>query len=331
VSPRASTRSLNLTAQALSLVLAVVLIHSVWRNTGSRLAIIAEVALVVALLANLAWSASVTGRVSVSVLELPADATAGDEVGCTINVQGSSTPVAVRMISSPRARWFRVVPRLASGERRVRGAGTPGKWVEQGVLGAVAGSRGVATAAVFEVSSTAPLGLVGLNRRLVVDLPHPLHVGPKPVPVTDARLPERRIRSSAEEDVRGTRAWTQGDPLRRVHWPTVARTGELAVREYEPPATATILLVLDLGDGGLAGEAAAGRAAWVADEALRRGHRVILSCVEPGGPVVGLVRSRLEVSRRLAAAVRGEPVSPSTGRDGELVVWISDSGDRWPT
>jgi uncharacterized protein (DUF58 family) len=216
------------------------------------------------------------------------------------------------MISSPRARWFRVVP------------------AEQGTLGAVAGSRGVATAAVFEISSTAPLGLVGLNRRLVVDLPHPLHVGPKPVPITDARLPERRIRSSAEEDVRGTRAWTPGDPLRRVHWPTVARTGALAVREYEPLSTPTIHVVVDLGDGGLSGEAAAGRAAWVADEALRRGHRVVLSCVEPGGPVVGLVRSRLEVSRRLAAAVRGEPPAPAAGHDGAVVVWITDAGDRWP-
>lgn len=310
---RASTRSLNLTSQALSLVLAVVLIHSVWRNTGSRLAIVAEVALVVALLANLAWSAWATGRVSISVLDLPTDATAGDDVGCTIHVQGPSTPIAIRMISSPRARWFRVVP------------------TEHGTLGAVAGSRGVATAAVFEISSTAPLGLVGINRRLVVDLPHALHVGPKPVPVTDARLPERRIRSSAEEDVRGTRAWTPGDPLRRVHWPTVARTGALAVREYEPPSTPTIHLVVDLGDGGVSGEAAAGRAAWVAAEALRRGHRVILSCVEPGGSVVGVVRSRLDVSRRLAAAVRGEPVAPDAARDREVVVWITDAGDRWPT
>lgn len=313
MTPRASTRSLNLTSQALSLLLAVVLIHSVWRSTGSRLAIVAEVAIVVALLTNLAWSGWVTRRVSVAVLDLPRDATAGDEVGSTIRVQGPSTPIAVRMISSPRARWFRVVP------------------TERGMLGAVAGSRGVATAAVFEISSTAPLGLIGLNRRLVVDLPHPLHVGPKPVPITDARLPERRIRSSAEEDVRGTRPWTPGDPLRRVHWPTVARTGALAVREYEPPSTPTIQLVIDLGDGGLPGEAAAGRAAWVADEALRRGHRVILSSVEPGGPVVGLVRSRLDVSRRLAAAVRGEPVAPAAGHAADVVVWITDAGDRWPS
>lgn len=315
MTPRSSTRSLHVTAQALTLVLAGVLIHTVWRNTGSRLAIVTEVALAAALGGNLAWSAWTTGRVTVTVLELPADATAGDGVRCEIDVRGPSTPISLRMISSPRAQWFRVEPD------------------ERGGLSAIAGSRGVATAAVFEISSTAPIGLVGLNRRIVVDLPHPLHVGPRPEPVPELSLPPRRMRSSAEDDVRGTRPWAPGDPLRRVHWPTVARTGTLSVREHEPPPSTIVHLALDLEGGGRASEAAASRAAWIAIDALRQDHRVLLSTVEATGPATGAVRSPLEVSRRLAAAVRSQvaPVAPAKPRPGDVVVWITASGDRLVT
>lgn len=309
--PRLRRDALHLTGQALTLLLTVVLIHSVWRATGARLAIMAEAALLVVLVANLVWSALVVRRVRASILDVPVDAVAGDDVTCAIDVAGTRTPLTIRMLSSPRAPQHRVVP------------------PERGGLLAAVGRRGVATAAILEITCTAPLGLIGVRRRVVAALPHALHVAPRPAPAREVRLPERGAPTMLDEDLRGTRSWTPGDPLRRVHWPTVARTGTLSVREYEPPRAPTVRVAVDLGAGGAPGEDVASRASWVAQEALRRGHHVVLVTVDDGAVVAGPVRSALEVGRRLSAA--GPGATPPSGHGGaeEIEVVIDAAGERW--
>ncbi len=42
----------------------------------------------------------------------------------------------------------------------------------------------------------------------------------------------------------GTRLYREGDELRHIHWPTVARTGELYVREYTPSAADSVIVLL---------------------------------------------------------------------------------------
>jgi uncharacterized protein (DUF58 family) len=43
----------------------------------------------------------------------------------------------------------------------------------------------------------------------------------------------------------GTRAYRPGDELRHIHWPTVARTGDLHVREYtQSSAESVVILIL---------------------------------------------------------------------------------------
>jgi uncharacterized protein (DUF58 family) len=58
---------------------------------------------------------------------------------------------------------------------------------------------------------------------------------------------ESRLRSTASlgEDEVGTREYRHGDDLRRIHWRSTARTGELMVRREEQPWQAHALLVLD--------------------------------------------------------------------------------------
>jgi uncharacterized protein (DUF58 family) len=54
----------------------------------------------------------------------------------------------------------------------------------------------------------------------------------------------RSLAAHGEDDI-GTRPWRDGDDLRRVHWRTTARTGELAVRREEQPWSASATVLLD--------------------------------------------------------------------------------------
>jgi uncharacterized protein (DUF58 family) len=46
-------------------------------------------------------------------------------------------------------------------------------------------------------------------------------------------------------EVFGVRPYHPGDPLRRIHWRTTARRGELIVREFEPPGVQNLGIFLD--------------------------------------------------------------------------------------
>jgi uncharacterized protein (DUF58 family) len=52
-------------------------------------------------------------------------------------------------------------------------------------------------------------------------------------------------RAGAGNELFGIREYRPGDSLRRIHWRTSARRGELVVREYEPPGIQTVGIVLD--------------------------------------------------------------------------------------
>jgi uncharacterized protein (DUF58 family) len=99
---------------------------------------------------------------------------------------------------------------------------------------------------------TDPFGLCELNRSFPsVDR---LTVIPQVVPLPAVRLAgeyagtgESRARSVAVhgEDDAATREYRRGDDLRRVHWRSTARTGELMVRREEQPWESRATVVLD--------------------------------------------------------------------------------------
>jgi len=299
-----------LSPQALTLVLALLFIHSVWRATGARIAVVAEAAIVVVVLADLAWSAWVTSGVSIVIVDHAGDAVVGEPVSTEIVVRGRPTPIELRMLSARRPAWYRIDP------------------PDKGTFVAVPDHRGIVGVAVFEVRCSAPLGLVGLNQRFVVDLAHSMTVAPRPELVAGARLPDRGALPSPDDVVRGTRPWVPGDPQRSVHWPSVARTGMLMVKELEPPPAPQIVVAVELGAVGEAAERAASRGAWVASEALRRGCRVILATIEGESVIAAPVRSPLEVGRRLAVATSGKRFT--TAPDPRSIIWIRAEGDTFP-
>jgi uncharacterized protein (DUF58 family) len=63
----------------------------------------------------------------------------------------------------------------------------------------------------------------------------------------------RSLATHGEDDI-GTRPWRDGDDLRRVHWRTTARTGELSVRREEQPWSTSTSVLLDTRAGAHAGD-----------------------------------------------------------------------------
>jgi uncharacterized protein (DUF58 family) len=115
--------------------------------------------------------------------------------------------------------------------------------------------------------------------------------------------------------VRSVRPYRAGDPSHLVHWSSTARAGELMVRELEPPVEPGLALVLEMepGVGNPRSERAASTAAGVALTVLERGGPVVLCTAEEAGPVSRPVQSRVDLSRRLAAATSGPPGAPPEG------------------
>ncbi len=66
----------------------------------------------------------------------------------------------------------------------------------------------------------------------------------------------RSTRAGEGADFHGVREYVPGDDLRRVHWKTTARTGELAVREFEQTWSGTVAILLDLSQAAVRGRGA---------------------------------------------------------------------------
>jgi uncharacterized protein (DUF58 family) len=108
---------------------------------------------------------------------------------------------------------------------------------------------------------TDPFGLCELTRAFPsVDR---LTVTPRVVPLPSVRLAgeyagtgDSRTRSVAVhgEDDAATREYRHGDDLRRVHWRSTARVGELMVRREEQPWETRATLILDIRKGAHRGE-----------------------------------------------------------------------------
>lgn len=121
-------------------------------------------------------------------------------------------------------------------------------------------------------------------------------------------------------DFHGVREYRTGDDLRRVHWRTTARTGKLAVMEYNQGMTGDVLLALDLNRDAYAGtgegpdgalECAVRIAAAVAAYLLGNGYAVRLLAPGLSPPLLALSRAD-EMPLLLEALARAEAASLQT-------------------
>jgi uncharacterized protein (DUF58 family) len=155
-------------------------------------------------------------------------------------------------------------------------------------------------------------GLLRFERRL--EGAGPLYVLPRPWEAAAATLGgfgEGRVRESRPMDVpqvSGTRPYAPGDPLRRIHWRSTARTGELRAKETEQPAAGRLLVVLDAAGAGVSPSGAAP-----------------LTGADPGLEAVveaaaGLAKRALELGLAVRLAVS----------DGQGRVWEAQGAARLP-
>ncbi|GAA3761524.1 DUF58 domain-containing protein [Micromonospora maritima] len=121
---------------------------------------------------------------------------------------------------------------------------------------------------------TDPFGLCELTRSFP-STDH-LTVIPQVTPLPSVRLPgeyagsgDSRARSVAVhgEDDAATREYRRGDDLRRVHWKSTARTGELMVRREEQPWESRATVVLDTRAAGHRGEGPTASFEWAVSAA----------------------------------------------------------------
>ena len=169
--------------------------------------------------------------------------------------------------------------------------------------------RGVYRSVRVEIASAAPFGLQWWGRKVTLELPAPLHVAPRPgrpLPVSagdeNAGEDAPPDRTGTTGEFRGVRRYVPGDQRRQVHWPASAHTGQMMVRDLEPPSGEPVHLAVVLPEDPDEAEEMAGRAFATVVALLDAGRPTILDTLEEEGPVSGPVAGHRAAGRRLAAS-----------------------------
>jgi uncharacterized protein (DUF58 family) len=151
--------------------------------------------------------------------------------------------------------------------------------------------RGVHTLGPTRVETTDPLGLFSFSADLAPTTEVVVHPSPLTVRVAqsggEGRFGVREREGKAQRgdglEFHGVREYHPGDSLRRVHWRTTARTGRLAVVEFEKAFEQDLVIALDLTKETHVGsgrestlEYAVKIAATLADRTATRGGGVML-------------------------------------------------------
>lgn len=172
-----------------------------------------------------------------------------------------------------------------------------------------------------------------------------VHVLPRVLPCRGLPAGVRRGHVGADErverggtDLLALREYVAGDDLRRVHWATTARTGQLMIREDADPARPYLTVLLDDRASSYVDdqfEDAVEVAASLVSSALEDGHPVRLGTVSgrveldvPSAPV-GMLAPGADEPMRLLAELRAtaddaEPASIPV-RDLDVVVAVTGS------
>jgi uncharacterized protein (DUF58 family) len=221
--------------------------------------------------------------------------------------------------------------------------------------------RGVFSLGPVKLETTDPLGLFVFNAS--VDSKTEIVVHPEPLFARDRsvggegshgiRERDGKTRKGEGMEFHGVREYQSGDELRRIHWRTTARTGKLAVVEFERAYQQNIVIALDLANGSESGsgrettlEYAIKVAATLADRTLKAGGGVTLitqmtrATVLPreGDPEAArfqlfdiLARAKAEADTSLAASLQAARLGEGThyavltsGGDPQLTAFLAN-------
>jgi uncharacterized protein (DUF58 family) len=183
--------------------------------------------------------------------------------------------------------------------------------------------RGVVPVGPLRVTRRDPLGLVALARSYGDPVPvwvhpriHPLTV----VPTGAGRSLDGRTDSVPHGSITfdSLREYVVGDELRRVHWRTSARVGELMVRENVDTSLPRIVVVLD------------NRASAYPQRVAGSAESFESGCEAAASVVAAAVRENLSVSLLLVAPADEEPADDSRSPgplDRLAAVELTDGGE----
>jgi uncharacterized protein (DUF58 family) len=137
-------------------------------------------------------------------------------------------------------------------------------------------------------------------------------------------------RAGYGNEVFGVREYRAGDSLRRIHWRSSARHGELVVREFEPPGLQTLTILVDPSPPTTqAADQIARLAASEAWDCIREGGRVVVGGpgLEPVGPSRDMWTLLEWLSRYPSTTSGVAPASPASG-EVELVLITASANPK---
>ncbi|MDW3218527.1 MAG: DUF58 domain-containing protein [Acidimicrobiales bacterium] len=123
--------------------------------------------------------------------------------------------------------------------------------------------RGILQLGPTTIEDVDPLGLARRSHRLDSTVRLIVHPPIEAIPVRrvpsgdDPLLGEelRRSLGLSDEEFDGLRPYAPGDDLRRIHWPSSARQGDLQVRQFRPPRHGRLTVAIDTRPPGDTSEA----------------------------------------------------------------------------
>jgi uncharacterized protein (DUF58 family) len=303
----------------------------------SRPLAVAGVGLLLAAGVARVWAGSVRGPASVRHLPEPMPATEGDRVRLRVETRRvSGTPVASCAAHGSLGRLGDYQCRLSGHGRAATGA------VD---LGRLPRGRFPVTDARLVLGDHLGLAAVSipLDAAAASVVVHPRLVELQGLFSEAGRqhADGRRLllRRPAGFDFHSVREYEQGESLRRVHWPTTARRGQLMVKELDDAPRDAVVVFLDCDPTGAVGEppeSSFDMAVRAAGSVLRlyaaRGRRATLLTTGAGSPVVQVTSLEGDFAAALDVLAAAEADAPSglgralgheltlAARAGELVI-----------
>jgi uncharacterized protein (DUF58 family) len=281
---------------------------------GSRALGVVGVGLVLAGGLGRGWVVLVRSQVRAAAEADPTPATEGDDVRLTFAIRRDSRiPVGAAAVHARLGRLGQVRCRLRGHGAILRG---------EIALGRPPRGRFRVSETVLELGD--PLGLETVT--LPLELPTAVVVQPRLVELetlfSDAgRMGSdgRRLllRRHAGFDFHSVRGYEQGESLRRVHWPSTARRGQLMVKELEESPHDAVVVLLDCDPAGAAGtppESSFDTAVRAAGSVLRaystRGRRAALVSTGLDCAVVAVRSLAGDFAAAVTALAAAEPDAP---------------------
>lgn len=151
------------------------------------------------------------------------------------------------------------------------------------------------------------------------------------IPAGDDPLIGEELRQSlglSDEEFDGLREYVPGDDLRKIHWPSSARLGELQVRQFRPPRHGRLSIVIDTrppGDDAAAIDVTSSIAASIAAATLAAGDATCIETTDGRStPLVSGTAQLDSLLEFLALLEGGSPrFDPSVPTTGGTVVAVS--------